>query len=179
MTFLAVWSLIKGIAKAVPLWVWLILGVAIAFFAYGEYKDNRGYDRGSSERQALWDEASTKAAQEARATEDGWRKGITDYATKATQERLAREQETARIIDGLRTGAVSVRPRFHCPVSATPRPAPGDDGATPGPDEPAGFQASDAVVVLRIGDDADAVSERLAQCQNYVRTVAGSSGGSR
>lgn len=175
MTFLAVWSFIKGIAKAVPFWVWIALGLLIAAFLYGESR----YRAGQAERQALWDAASTAAAQEARATEDGWRKGITDYATKATQERLAREQETARIIDDLRTGAVSVRPRFRCPVSATPRPAPGDDGSTPGPDEPAGFQESDAVVVLRIGDDADAVSERLAQCQNYVHTVSGSSGGMR
>lgn len=167
--------ILRNVFKAIPWWAYLVAGLLLAAFLYGESR----YRAGQAERQALWDAAATAAAQEARATEDGWRKGITDYATKATQERLAREQETARIIDGLRTGAVSVRPRFRCPVSSTPRTAPGDDGSTPGPDEPAGFQESDAVVVLRIGDDADSVSERLSQCQNYVRTVSGSSGGSR
>jgi len=174
MTFLAIWTFLKGIAKAVPLWVWLILAIGVAFFVYGEVRDNRGYERGSSERQALWDAAATAAAQEARKTEDGWRKGISEYAYNAELARIKREQSLQADLDGLRTGAISVRPRFRCPVPTTAGATPGYAGPAPGPGQPSGLQESDIGVVLRIGADADDVSARLAQCLNYVKTVSGS-----
>lgn len=65
MTFLAVWSFIKGILKAVPFWVWVALGLLIAAFLYGESR----YRAGQAERQALWDAAATAEAQQRRETD--------------------------------------------------------------------------------------------------------------
>lgn len=59
----AAWSLVKGILKAVPWWVWIAILVALAFFVYGE----RRYAAGQAERQALWDAAT--AEQEGRIRE--------------------------------------------------------------------------------------------------------------
>lgn len=156
---------------------WVALGlflvVAYWFKSYGDYR--------AREVQGRWDKAATIAAQEARAKEEGWRKGISDYATQETHKRLAREREFAAIVDGLQSGSgpVRVRSRLKCPVPQAPGTASGNDDSASGPEFSGGFQESDAIVVLRIGEDADSVASRLAQCQNYVRTVSGSSGGSR
>lgn len=169
------WLAIFGFLKAIPwkAWVGLIafaLGVAAAL-AYGNYRENKG----AREVQGRWDAANTKAEQENRAKEEGWRKGITDWATQETNKRLTREREFSAIVDGLQSGSgpISVRPRLKCPVPKAPGTASGNDGAASGPGESAGFQESDAVVVLRIAEDADSVASRLAQCQHYVRTVTG------
>lgn len=173
----AAWLVVKGIAKSIPWWAYLAAGLLLAAFLYGE---NR-YRDGQAERQGLWDAANTLAEKKNRRTEDGWRKGIADYATQETHKRLAREREFAAIVDGLQSGSgpVRVRSRLKCPVPKAPGTSAGNDDSASGSQFIGGFQESDAVVVLRIGDDADAVSERLAQCQNYVRTVAGSSMGMR
>lgn len=156
-------------------WVGLIafaLGVA-ATLAYGNYRERKG----EMAVQGRWDAANTKAAQENRAREEGWRKGISDWATQETNKRLTREREFAQIIDGLQsgTGDIRVRPRLKCPVPKAPGTPSGNDGPASGSEFSGGFQESDAAVVLRIAEDADSVASRLAQCQHYVRTVSGSS----
>lgn len=176
MTFLAVWTFLKGIFNAIPWKVWVaIIAFALVATAFKIHGDRR-YEDGQAERQGLWDAANTLAEQQNRAKEDGWRKGISDYATKVTQERLTRERQFAAIVDGLQSGngPVRVRPRLKCNLPKAPGTASGNDGSPTGPSEPAGFQESDAIVVLRIGEDADSVASRLAQCQHYVRTVSGS-----
>lgn len=167
------WLGILAILKTVNwrVWVGLIafaLGVAAAL-AYGNYRENKG----EATVQGRWDAANTKAEQENRAKEEGWRKGITDWATQETNKRLTREREFAAIVDGLQSGSgpISVRPRLKCPVPKAPGAASGNDGPASGSEFTGGFQESDAVVVLRIAEDADSVASRLAQCQHYVRTV--------
>lgn len=172
--FLApVWAFLKSL----PWWVYAVTALLAAAYFYGESR----YKSGQAERQGAWDYANTIAEQNNRKREEGWRKGIADYATQETQKRLIREREFSAIVDGLQsgTGPVRVRPRLKCPVPQATGTTSGNDGGPAGSQQPDGFQESDAVVVLRIGEDADAVASRLAQCQNYVRTVAGSSGGSR
>ena len=177
LAFLAFVKPIGAFLKAVPWWVYLVAGALLAAFLYGEAR----YNAGQADVQGRWDKANTKAEEENRAKEEGWRKGITDWATQETNKRLTGEREFAQIVDGLQSGAgdVRVRPRLKCPVPKAPGTASGNDGSSSSPGESAGFQESDAVVVLRIAEDADSVASRLAQCQNYVRTVSGSSGGSR
>jgi hypothetical protein len=65
MTFLAVWTFLKGIFKAIPWWGWAALGLAVAFFVYGESR----YRAGQAERQGLWDAATTAQANEDRKNE--------------------------------------------------------------------------------------------------------------
>lgn len=170
---LPIWAFLKSL----PWWLYVVIALLVAAFFYGESR----YKAGQADRQGLWDAANTLAEQENRKREEGWRKGIADYATQETQKRLTREREFAAIVDGLQSGngPVRVRSRLKCPVPQAAGATAGNDGGAAGPQQPDGFQESDAVVVLRIGEDADAVASRLAQCQNYVRTVAGSSGGSR
>lgn len=52
----AAWSMVKGAFKALPLWFWLAVAAAVAFFVYGE----RRYAAGQAERQGLWDAATTE-----------------------------------------------------------------------------------------------------------------------
>ncbi len=161
------WDLLKSI----PWRAWIgfaafLLGV-ILVFAYGNYRE----DKGASRVQGMWDAASTKAAEEARKTEDGWKKGISDFATKATKERMEREAENARLTACLTDGSCGLRPRLRCPVPKPPGSRPQHDGSTSGSEEPAGIQESDLELVLRVGAAADEVSARLVQCQHFVRTI--------
>jgi len=167
----AFWDLLKSI----PWRAWVgfaafLIGV-ILVFSYGNYRENQG----ASRVQGLWDAATTQAQEEARATERGWREGISKYATDETNKRLAREREFASILDGLQSGngPVRVRPRLKCSVPKLAGAAAGNDDSAAQPGQSGGFQESDAVVVLRIGEDADSVASRLAQCQHYVKTVSG------
>ena len=161
--------------KAIPWRAWVFSALALAAFLLVAMAFKSYGDRRAAEVQGLWDAANTKAEQENRAKEEGWRKGITDWATQETQKRLTREREFAAIVDGLQSGSgpISVRPRLKCPVPKAPGTASGNDGSAASAGESTGFQESDAVVVLRIAEDADSVASRLAQCQNYVKTVAG------
>jgi hypothetical protein len=54
MTFLAIWSFIKGLAKAIPWWVWAAFAVLALAYFYGESR----YQAGQAERQGLWDKAT-------------------------------------------------------------------------------------------------------------------------
>ena len=58
----AAWSVLKGIAKAIPWWAWCAIAIAVAFFMYGE---NR-YSAGQAERQGLWDAATAEQEQRIR-----------------------------------------------------------------------------------------------------------------
>lgn len=167
----AVWAFLKGI----PWKVWLaLIAFAVAVFVFWSYGESR-YAAGERFKQGQWDRANTVAAALARRTEDGWRAGVAKYATDETRRRLEREKQFAAAVDGLRAGALRVRPRLQCPgrPAASSGSGPGHDDPAPRPGDAFGLSESDAEFLLRIGAEADAVSGRLAQCQHYVRTVTG------
>lgn len=158
--------LLWEVIKALPWWAWLVFGLMVGAFVYGEWKE----DRGEARVQAKWDLEISRAREKARGTEEGWKAAVYNLAYGSTLARIERERSFQKTLADLRSGAVRVRPRLQC-VPRPAGPSPGHDDPSTGPEIAGGVQASDIELVLHVGNDADAVSERLKMCQDYVRII--------
>lgn len=75
----AAWAVVKGfldlaasILRLIPWWVyfWLFIGSVVWAVFHGEVRHRQGFVEGQSERQALWDAASTEQEKRIRELED-------------------------------------------------------------------------------------------------------------
>lgn len=101
-----------------------------------------------------------KAERVARATEEGWRKGIDTAVRELIKKRKARETELEGTINNLRKHKPSlvVRKRLTCPAAS-----PADPSGIGGSGE-RGFSTDDAEFLLRVGARANKVRDERNAC---------------
>lgn len=160
--------LLWEVLKALPWWAWLVFGLMVGAFVYGEWKE----DQGEARVQAKWGREIATAREKARGTEEGWKAAIYNLAYGSTLARIERERSFQKTLADLDSGAVRVRPRLQCLPRDSAAAAGNDDSAT-GPEIAGGVQESDIALVLHVGNDADAISESLKMCQDYVKIITG------
>lgn len=114
-------------------------------------------NQAAAEAQAGAREAERRAAEEINAIEG-----------KLHDQEQAAAAERDRLLADLESGAVRLRDRFTCPAGGVPGTA-----ANPGQREPGkvgGLQQADVRLLVRLANEADAVTRQLQACQAILKS---------
>lgn len=106
----------------------------------------------------------------ARATEQRLVADMAALDQQYNQEMTDAQRETDAALAAVRAGELRLRNRFTCPVASPGVGVPGVAAGTGGGDaaESGGLQREDAIVLVRLAAEADAVVRQLAACQAIV-----------
>lgn len=157
---------IAGILRSIPPWAWLVLGLLVAAFLYGNAREAQGYAEAKAEyeAQAIVDseQAARFLAEETarnRIREQNLGNQLHQAAIDHAKELKDLEARTGRTVADLRAGNVQLRQHWRACLGKVP--GPGNTPETgPADDAAADLRAADIGRVQGIAGSCDAAVKR-------------------